>query len=155
MKRLAPTFLAAALAALSLPACVPPVGPAAGEGLDRLLEMQKELQRRHEQIETMHRVILKQQQALDVAEASLGSAQNRSVDNEELVERQAADQEELKRRHEQINTMHNIILKQQCAVEVAKANLRNAENRRIAAEAELKMSREELDRLRAEKARLK
>ena len=78
-----------------------------------------------------------------------------SVSKARRVEIIAAQKREIQRRREQIETMHNIILKQQCAVEVAKANLRNAQKQRIEAEAELKKAPEELDRLRKENARLR
>ena len=71
-----------------------------------------------------------------------------------LVERQTADREELKRRHEQINTMHNIILKQQQALEVAKANLRNAQNQRVEMENAYNNARQQLVASQKEKARL-
>ncbi len=71
-----------------------------------------------------------------------------------LMERARAKDHELLRRHEQINTMHNIVLKQQQALEVAKANLRNAQNQRVEMENELNNSRQQLVAVRKEKARL-
>jgi len=71
-----------------------------------------------------------------------------------LVERDQAKDEELKRRHEQINRMHMIILKQQQALEVAKANYRNAQNQRVEMENELNSARQQLVAVQKEKARL-
>lgn len=71
-----------------------------------------------------------------------------------LVERGEAKDEELKRRHEQINRMHMIILKQQQALEVAKANYRNAQNQRMEMENELNNARQQLVAVQKEKARL-
>ncbi len=71
-----------------------------------------------------------------------------------LTERAVAKDEELKRRHGQIDTMHTIILKQQQALEVAKANLRNAQNQRVEMENEYNNARQGLVASQKEKARL-
>jgi hypothetical protein len=71
-----------------------------------------------------------------------------------LIERGTAKDEELKRRHDQIDRMHKIVLKQQQALEVAKANLRNAQNQRIEMENELNNSRQQLVAVQKEKSRL-
>jgi len=71
-----------------------------------------------------------------------------------LIERGKAKDEELQRRHDQIDRMHKIVLKQQQALEVAKANLRNAQNQRIEMENELNNSRQQLVAVQKEKARL-
>ncbi len=71
-----------------------------------------------------------------------------------LTERARAKDEELKRRHGQIDTMHNIILKQQQALEVAKANLRNAQNQRVEMENEYNNARATAVAAQKEKARL-
>jgi organic radical activating enzyme len=71
-----------------------------------------------------------------------------------LVESGKAKDEELQRRHDQIDRMHKIVLKQQQALEVAKANLRNAQNQRIEMENELNNARQQLIASQKEKARL-
>jgi hypothetical protein len=71
-----------------------------------------------------------------------------------LIERGKAKDDELQRRHDQIDRMHKIVLKQQQALEVAKANLRNAQNQRIEMENELNNSRQQLVAVQKEKARL-
>jgi hypothetical protein len=71
-----------------------------------------------------------------------------------LMERTEAMRAELQRRHDDIDRMHRIILKQQQALEVAKANLRNAMNQRMEMENELNNTRQQLVAVQKEKARL-
>ncbi len=71
-----------------------------------------------------------------------------------LAERHTAQSIELKRRHDQIDRMHKIVLTQQKALEIAKANMMRAESHRMEMENEYNSARQQLVAVQKEKARL-
>ena len=71
-----------------------------------------------------------------------------------LGERIQSQNQELDRRHGQIDRMHRIVLTQQKALEVAKSNMRNAVNQKMEMENEYNNARAHLVAVEKEKARL-
>ena len=78
------------------------------------------------------------------------------TDNERrlLAERHQAQSIDLKRRHDQIDRMHKIVLTQQKALEIAKENMMRAESHRMEMENEYNNARQQLVAVQKEKARL-
>lgn len=108
---------------------------------DNLTRDNKELQSRLDTVKNSYKEAMDQYLKADAERQTL-LAKNEEKDNE------------LQRRHQQIDNMHKIVLKQQQALKVAKTNERIAIDQKIEMENELNGTRQQLADVRKEKSKV-